>query len=144
MKLTEFRQLIREEVKKVLSEAKPTGIDLWAAGSDYNVMKRTIGDILNVEPGDIPLWTWLSTKELNSYNWKGFKQASRFAPLLKQLAKHSKETVGDFFGKATFIKLKKLQRILNADTPNDPKPSDYQKAFDEIYTIVSNTLKSKQ
>jgi hypothetical protein len=143
MKQSELRSLIREEVKKVLSEAKPTGIELWAAGSDYNVMKRTIGDILDVKKNDIPLWTWLSTRELNSYNWKGFNQASRFAPVLKQLAKHSNETVGDFFGKSTFDKLKKLQRVLNADIGRDPKPEEYKKAFDAIYTIVSNTLKSK-
>lgn len=143
MKLSQFRSLIREEVKKVLSEAKPTGSALWAAGSDYNQMKRTIGDILKVERGDIPLWTWLSISALNSYNWKGFKQASRFAPLLKQLSKHSKETVGDFFGKSTFTKLKNLQRVLNADVDHDPKPEEYQKAFDDIYTIVSNTIKSK-
>jgi hypothetical protein len=144
MKLQEFRKLIREEIEKELTElGKPQGIDLWAVGSDYNIMKRTIGDIMKVKPGDIPLWTWLSPKELNSYNWKGFNQASRFAPLLKQLAKHSKETVGDFFGNSTFQQLKKLQRVLNADVGHDPTPKEYQKAFDSIYNLVSKTLSEK-
>ena len=51
-----LKQIIREEVQNVLNEAKPQGIDLWAKGSDYNQMKRTIGDILKDGAGrDLPI-----------------------------------------------------------------------------------------
>lgn len=141
-----LKQIIREEVQNVLNEAKPQGIDLWAKGSDYNQMKRTIGDILKDGAGrDLPTWTWTSIRTLKSFKWgeTGRKQVPRFEPLLKQLQQYSTETVGDFFGEKNFKKLQKLEQVFTDTAFKKLEKKDYENAFDEVYKIVTSTIKSK-
>ncbi len=147
MKITEFRKLIREEVRKVMVEAKPQGIDAWAKGSDFNQMRRTIGDILvDGRRPDIPTWTWTSIRTLKSRNWGeiGKAQVSRFEPLLKKMQNYESITVGDFFGEKNFKKLKQLEQVLNDTSGKQSTREDYLKAFDDVYKIVTQTLASKQ
>lgn len=149
MKISEFRKLIREEVRRVLNEAEPKGIDLWAKGSDFNQMRRTIGDILaDGRRPDIPTYIWTSIRTLKSRNWGeiGKAQVSRFEPLLKKMQNYQSITVGDFFGEKNFKKLKKLERVLLGTNLSGDQSTkeDYLKAFDEIYKIVKQTLASKQ
>lgn len=148
MKTSELRNLIREEVRKVVSEANPKGIELWAKGSDFNQMRRTIGDILaNGRRPDIPTYIWTSIRTLKSRNWGeiGKAQVSRFEPLLKKMQNYESITVGDFFGEKNFKKLKKLEQVLQGLnlSGNPSTKEDYLKAFDEIYKIVKQTLESK-
>lgn len=127
-------------------KTKPEGIDLWAIGSDYNQMKRTIGDILaDGRRPDIPTWTWTSIRTLKSRNWGeiGKAQVSRFEQLLKQLKPHSTETVGDFFGEKNFKKLQKMEQVLNDTSGKQSTRKDYEKAFDDIYDIVTKALAQK-
>ena len=149
MKILEFRKLIREEVRKIIKEAEPKGIDLWAKGSDYNQMRRTIGDILaDGRRPDIPTYIWTSIRTLKSRNWGeiGKAQVSKFEPLLKKMQNYESITVGDFFGEKTFKKLKRLEQVLQGLNlkGDESTKEDYLKAFDEIYKIVSQTLASKQ
>jgi hypothetical protein len=145
MKTSELRKLIREEVRKVLSEAKPQGIDLWAKGSDYNQIKRTIGDILaDGRRPDIPTYTWTSIRTLKSRVWGeiGKAQVSRFEPLIKKMQKYENMTVGEFFGKAAFRKLRELEGVFNSSHGYDRE--DFLKAFDDAYKIVTQALASKR
>lgn len=135
MKTQELRNLIREEVRKVLKE--------------YFVRpEMTIGDVLvngkSVAQGGIANWVWTSIPAMKSYNWRGFNMAPKFQPLLKQLEKYKNENVVDFFGMPMYKKLEKLQYLLNASDGRDHKPAEYKKAFDEIYAIVTKTLEQKQ
>ena len=127
----ELRSLIREEIRKTLNEA-------------FVEPNRTIDSIINVKRGDIASWPWASIATLNSRNWKDLNQASRFAPLIKQLSKYSNENVVKFFGKDAYNKIEKYNRVLRPDSAGgDPTPQDTIKALDAIYKIVSDTLKSK-
>ncbi len=147
MKISEFRKLIREEVRRVLSEANPKGIDIWAKGSDYNQMKRTIGDILaDGRRPDIPTYTWTSIRTLKSRKWgeTGRKQVPRFEPLLKKMQNYESITVGDFFGEENFKKLQKLEQVFTGTAFKQLEKKDYENAFNEVYKIVTQTLASKQ
>ena len=127
-------------------KTKPQGIELWAKGSDYNQMKRTIGDILaDGRRPDIPTWTWTSIRTLKSRKWgeTGRKQVPRFEPLLKQLKQYSTETVGDFFGEKNFKKLQKLEQVFTGTAFKQLEKKDYENAFNEVYDIVTKALAQK-
>ena len=134
MKISEFRKLIREEIKKVLRE-------------NFVSPNMTIKDLLatgkRVARGDIADWIWTSIPTLKSYNWKPFNMAPKFEPLLKQLEQYQDENVMNFFGKKAFNRLEQLQSLLYATDGLYRTREEYQKAFDEIYSIVTKTLKSK-
>jgi hypothetical protein len=135
MNKQEFRTLIREEIRKVLTEAY------------YVQPESTIGDILangkRAARGDIAKWTWTSIPTLNSRNWKGMNQTKKFTPIIKQMEKYSKENVVDFFGKKVYTKLEKLQSSLT-HPGFDIKPNQLATVFDKIYDLVYSTLQSKK
>ena len=107
-------------------------------------MKRTIGDILaDGRRPDIPTYTWTSIRTLKSRVWGeiGKAQVSRFEPLIKKMQKYENMTVGEFFGKAAFRKLRELEGVFNSSSGYERE--DFLKAFDDAYKIVTQALASK-
>lgn len=108
---------------------------------------RRVGDVLangkRAAHGDIAMWTWTSIPTLNSRNWKGMNQTTRFTPIIKELEKYSKENVVSFFGKDVYKKLEELQRSLTQPT-FDIKPDQTARVFDDIYDLVYGTLQTKK
>ena len=122
MKLSEFRTLIREEVRKVLKEHYVKDID-------------TIGQVM--KSGD---WFWASAKKLNGPNLKRLNMASKFAPIQKALLPFTNTTVQDFFTWREYDSLEDCQEQIE-DSTDDAYAID---EFNEIYEVVAKAIKRNQ
>jgi hypothetical protein len=123
MKLSEFKSLIREEVKKVLSE-------YYAGGND------TIGKVM--KSGD---WSWISAKELSKRPFKQLNLVSKFAPIHAGLQKFANVKVQDFFTNKEYNELEEIQEQL-MDAGYDA--ADLKSMFNDVYKIVATAIKRNQ
>jgi len=118
MKLSQFKSLIREEVRKVLSEYFVKGTD-------------TIGKVM--KSGD---WPWASAKELNGM-FKRLKLSNKFAPIHASLQKFADVPVKDFFTPAEYSDLEALAESI-FDSHDDSLVMD---DFDDAYKIVVKAIR---
>ena len=126
MKLSQFKTLIREEVRKVLSEYFVKGTD-------------TIGKVM--KSGQ---WPWASAKELNGM-FKRLKLSNKFAPIHASLQKFADVPVKDFFTPAEYSDLEALAESLSKhmymsffDSHDDSLVMD---DFDDAYKIVVKAIR---